>query len=214
MTTLSKQDAVPKSDSDSPIRTLLLEPDIRLRETLMARLSPSCRTVEACEKGEALIERMQEKPADLVIVDWRSLGPPASSILREIQRINPGAAVILTGEEPPVREVIPALKEGAFDFLIKPYSLKALDETIGQALENRRSFMEILQLSERLKKANRTLKIQKRKLLEEKQALKKWTEEMNLLNAMTREVVSTLDLETILKSAIRHIGELVRTGPL
>lgn len=57
--------------------------------------------------------------------------------------------------------------------------------------------------------ANRMLRLQKKKLLEEKNALKKWGEDLSLLNELNKAVVATLDADRIVHTAHIKLKEIV-----
>ncbi|HBI24321.1 MAG: hypothetical protein A2Y48_09220 [Nitrospirae bacterium RIFCSPLOW2_12_42_9] len=57
--------------------------------------------------------------------------------------------------------------------------------------------------------ANRMLRLQKKKLLEEKNALKKWGEDLSLLNELNKAVVATLDADRIVHTAHTNLKEIV-----
>lgn len=60
-----------------------------------------------------------------------------------------------------------------------------------------------------LQMANRMLRQQRKKLLEEKKALKKWGEDLSLLNEMSKAVVATLDTDKIVLTAYTRMQEIV-----
>ncbi|HKZ72044.1 MAG TPA: GGDEF domain-containing protein [Nitrospirota bacterium] len=64
-------------------------------------------------------------------------------------------------------------------------------------------------LFEDLRKANRMLMLQKRRLLEEKNALKRWSEDLHLLNELSKSVVATLDAESIVLTAYKKTQKIV-----
>lgn len=64
-------------------------------------------------------------------------------------------------------------------------------------------------LFEDLQKANKMLRLQKRRLLEEKNALKRWSEDLHLLNELSKSVVATLDAESIVLTAYKKTQRIV-----
>lgn len=60
-----------------------------------------------------------------------------------------------------------------------------------------------------LQKANRMLTMQKKKLVEEKNALKKWGDDLSLLNDLSKSLVATLDTDQIINTAYTRMQEVV-----
>ena len=60
-----------------------------------------------------------------------------------------------------------------------------------------------------LQKANRMLTMQKKKLVEEKNALKMWGDDLSLLNDLSKSLVATLDTDQIINTAYTRIQEVV-----
>ena len=161
-------DIVVKKTKEQPVQATILVTALDDRETICKILSNKDYRLNVCLSRERLEESLRKSSVDLLVLEWGALGQEAIPYLRKVQNIRPGIAVVLVGENPPVYDVIQALKGGVFDFVTKPYTPEQLEDTAFRALENRKAFMEILRLSESLKEANRKLRIQKRKLQEEK----------------------------------------------
>lgn len=60
-----------------------------------------------------------------------------------------------------------------------------------------------------LQKANRMLTLQKKKLVEEKNALKQWGDDLSLLNDLSKSLVATLDTDQIINTAYTRMQEVV-----
>lgn len=60
-----------------------------------------------------------------------------------------------------------------------------------------------------LQRANRLLRLQKTKLIEEKDAFKKWGEDLNLLNDLSKSLVATLDTDKIIVTAYTRMQEII-----
>lgn len=64
-------------------------------------------------------------------------------------------------------------------------------------------------LYKKLRKVNRMLRVQKKRLLEERNALKKWGDDLSLLNDLSKAVVATLDTDKIVFTAYSRMQEIV-----
>ncbi|MDD5434055.1 MAG: diguanylate cyclase [Nitrospira sp.] len=60
-----------------------------------------------------------------------------------------------------------------------------------------------------LQRANRMLRLQKKKLEEEKNTFKKWGEDLHLLNDLSKSLVATLDTDKIIETAYTRMQETI-----
>ncbi len=65
------------------------------------------------------------------------------------------------------------------------------------------------ELYKKLKKVNSVLRVQKKKLLDERNALKKWSEDLSSLNDLSKAIVGTLDSDNIVMTASAGMQEIV-----
>jgi two-component system response regulator AtoC len=83
---------------------------------------------------EALDIYAQEKP-DLALVDVVLPGVDGIEVLRQIRKQNPAAIVLMMSAYHQVERAVEAMKLGAYDYLIKPFHLADLANTIRRATE-------------------------------------------------------------------------------
>jgi len=102
--------------------------------------------VEA-DDGSTAIEKVQEQPFDLVLMDVRMLKVSGLEALERIKGFNPAIPVTIMTAYSSVETAIEALKKGAYDYLTKPLDFDKLRLTIERAMEHTR-----------LKEENRLLK--------------------------------------------------------
>jgi NtrC-family two-component system response regulator AlgB len=72
---------------------------------------------------------------DLVLSDVRMLGMDGMALLRELRRRRPEAIVVLMTAYATIAGAIEAMREGAFHYLVKPFSLDAVGLLVDRALE-------------------------------------------------------------------------------
>jgi NtrC-family two-component system response regulator AlgB len=91
-------------------------------------------TLVAADGGEAL--RLLEREAvDLVLSDVRMPGLDGMTLLRELRRRRPDALVVLMTAYATVAGAVEAMREGAHDYLVKPFSMDEVEVVIARALE-------------------------------------------------------------------------------
>jgi DNA-binding NtrC family response regulator len=121
-------------------------------ETLMNRLRKRNIGTIGCASGEEAVRLAKEHKFDVVILDIKMPGGmDGIETLREIKRIRPAAEVILLTGHASLETSVEGMKEGAYDYLLKPIRLEDLLEKLAQALE-RRGSAELRVQSEEIRK--------------------------------------------------------------
>jgi len=86
---------------------------------------------------------LEEKLFDVAIIDKGLNGSNGSKLLEDIKKASPETVVIMTSEGDDAKEVVEAMRKGAFDYVIKPFSPEKIRKSIEQGLENRALRFEI-----------------------------------------------------------------------
>ncbi len=131
-------------------RVLVIDDEVDMLENctrLLSRLGYEVVTEADSAKGSLLYER--ERP-DLVLTDLRMQGLDGLGVLRAIRASDPEATVILVTAFATIETAVEAIKEGAFDYLPKPFSADQLKVCVERALEQRRLREENRRLLEQL----------------------------------------------------------------
>jgi nitrogen regulation protein NR(I) len=92
-------------------------------------------TARTAKQGIAMVER--EQP-DVAIVDVRLPDQTGLEAFEQIKQIDPKLPVIIATAYTTTQTAIEAMKQGAFEYLLKPVGLHQLREVLGRALELRR----------------------------------------------------------------------------
>jgi DNA-binding NtrC family response regulator len=109
-------------------------------ETLMNRLKKRKIGTIGCASGEEAVRLAKQHQFDVVILDIKMPGGmDGIETLREIKRIRPEAEVILLTGHASLETSVEGMKQGAYDYLLKPIRLEDLLEKLVQALERKGS---------------------------------------------------------------------------
>ena len=114
-------------------RVLLVEDEEKLRRVIQLQLQSAGMEVDQAGSAEAAL-RMADR-ADLVLTDLRLPGMSGQELLSLIRRQNSRTPVIVMTAYGTVESAVEAIKSGAFDFLMKPFSMDHLMAVIQKALE-------------------------------------------------------------------------------
>jgi two-component system, NtrC family, response regulator HydG len=116
---------------------LVADDDPGLRESLERTLTREGFRVVLASDGRAALERLQGGDIDLVLTDLKMPGLTGIELLRAAKTIAPDVSVILLTAFGTVEEAVRAMKDGAYDFVTKPFRREQLVKLIDKALERR-----------------------------------------------------------------------------
>jgi two-component system NtrC family sensor kinase len=102
--------------------------------------------VWATTDGAAARAQLDKEQFDLLLLDLKMPGVDGLTILRRARELDPGATAVFVTGHGSMQLAIEALRGGARDFLLKPFDIDELVETVGRALEDRRREQETLLL--------------------------------------------------------------------
>src|SRR5271170_7649230 len=130
---------------------LVVDDEVEIREGLEALLTSESFQVTLAETGEAGLQKLEDQPFDLMLLDVSLPDRNGLELLREIRRRDPQLSVILITAFGSIDMARAAFKGGAQDFITKPWSNDELIAQISLAIEGRRLRDENVQLKRALK---------------------------------------------------------------
>ena len=117
-------------------RILLIEDQDSYRLTLEEALKGE-HDVRAVESGERAIETAAAEPMDLVVTDLKLGGMTGLEVIRRLKRADPYLEAIVMTAYGTVETAVEAMKEGAYDYISKPFNLDEFQLLVSNALERR-----------------------------------------------------------------------------
>ena len=116
---------------------LIIDDEPTLRDLLGQALRERGYAVSAAEDGRSAVEQVRNARFDVALCDLRMPGIDGLETLRQIKAINPDIEIIIITAHGTMESAIESLRQGAFDFLVKPVVLQDLFFSINKALERR-----------------------------------------------------------------------------
>jgi DNA-binding NtrC family response regulator len=116
-------------------KILIVEDEDKLRRVIQLQLASAGFDVEQARTAEEALPLLDR--ADLVLTDLRLPGMSGLEMLSLIQRQNARAPVVMMTAHGSIETAVEAMKSGAVDFLLKPFSLDHLMAVVNKALEVR-----------------------------------------------------------------------------
>jgi two-component system response regulator PilR (NtrC family) len=127
-------------------RLLVVDDEQSMREWLNIALSQDGFEVESAGNGEDALKVLERTPVDLALVDLRMAGFDGLETLRRIKQLDDSVSVVIMTAYATAETAVQALKEGAYDYIIKPFKVDELRHLVQKALEERRLRGENLRL--------------------------------------------------------------------
>jgi len=116
---------------------LVVEDDVALREALVDTLRAAGIAAVAEADAAGALRRLEQECIALVISDVQMPGPDGHQLLSMIKRKFPELPVVLMTAYGTVAQAVAAMRDGATDYIVKPFEAKALIDMAQCRLANR-----------------------------------------------------------------------------
>lgn len=127
-------------------RILIVDDEENLRRVTQLRLQQAGFEVATAPDGESALTLLEKSPQDLVITDLRMPGLSGLDLLRRVKEAYPETIVVVFTAFGTIESAVEAMKEGAYDYLIKPVNAEALKMVVARALDHHRLQQEVRSL--------------------------------------------------------------------
>jgi CheY-like chemotaxis protein len=113
---------------------LIVEDETIMRESLRDWLEDEGYEVETAEEGEEALQRIGKEKFGIAVLDLRLPGKDGLEVLREAKAQDPKLKGIIITAYPSVETAVEAMKIGAVDYIVKPFTPDALEKSIQAVL--------------------------------------------------------------------------------
>lgn len=113
---------------------LVVDDEAIMRESLRDWLTDLGYEVETADEGEQALKTVAEQDFGVVILDLRLPGKDGIEILKEARAKRPDLRGVIITAYPSIQTAVQAMKEGAVDYLPKPFDLDDLGRLVREAL--------------------------------------------------------------------------------
>jgi len=132
-------------------KILVVDDDAVARELLADALKKEGYEVEAFANGADAIGRGRQGKTDLVLTDIRMGTVDGLTVLREFKQFSPDTSIVLLTAFGSLEGAIEGIKQGAFDYLAKPFRKEEIKLVVQRALDHCRLVRENARFREELK---------------------------------------------------------------
>jgi len=122
---------------------LLVDDEEAIRCILSKGLTMRGYSCDEAENGDQALAKLEVNPSDLVIMDINMPGRPGSEVLPDMTTRFPETAVIMASGVSDTRVIAKCIKDGAQDYISKPFRFEQILKSVNGTLDKRRVAIEI-----------------------------------------------------------------------
>jgi len=170
-------------------KLLVVDDETRMCNSLCELLSSDGYDVTSSQSGREAIDLIHKESFDLVLTDIKMPEVTGLDILQAAQNTDPELIVILMTGYASLESALDAIKNGAFEYLLKPVEFSQLEISVERGLERREASLARKKLLEDLQEVNINLNTR--------------LQEINALYEAGRSMASTHTLQHLLDTIVK-----------
>ncbi len=140
---------------------------------------------------------------EAIVCHAQSAGASALKLLEQLRERESDACIIVVGADEGAERAAALLRAGAYDYLTMPIRPGRIEESLRQGLDIRRSFIQVRELSGRLRNANEDL-------AHERDTLRRWSQTLAQLNHLGQAMAGTLNADEIIRLLKGRLDQIVK----
>jgi len=117
-------------NQDKRATILVVDDDSGHLTTLQTIIKSWGYRVEVADDGSKAVEKVKERPFDLILMDVRMTVMSGIEALKLIKEYNPAIPILIMTAYSSIESAVKALKAGAYDYLTKPLDFEVLNTII------------------------------------------------------------------------------------
>lgn len=200
-TTHSSMGSVPPP----PARLLIVDDEPAVLEVFHEYLGLQGYSVSTAPSGEEAVRVIPQLLPDIILTDINLPGLSGLEVMRFAKTVDPEVGVIVVTGHASASNAIEALRQGAFNYITKPFDLDEIHEVVERAIANRRLKAINRELVEDLRQKNEILRNHEQAL---SQRVRAATLQMTTLYDVGKEIMVDLELVPRLRLIAAKAAEL------
>jgi len=136
-------------------KILIVDDELIMRESLAGWLQRDGHETDTAASGEEALEKVKDTRFDILLVDIKMEGMSGLDVLKQVKENDPDVAVVMITAYGSIASAIEAMKNGAYDYLLKPFDPNELGVIIEKIIEHQAQRRETLFLREQYKDRTR-----------------------------------------------------------
>jgi signal transduction histidine kinase len=131
------------STMEETLRVLVVDDEEGMREGMRRVLERSGFQVDLAENGEEAIKLLEENSYDLALIDLKMPGIDGFQVTRHInETLGRHTVIVIVSALATIEAAMEVTRQGAFDFLVKPFVPKDLKQVVERAVRQHRLILE------------------------------------------------------------------------
>ena len=183
-----------------PKRILIVDDDPDVHGLLRATLDAPDRHIESAYDGSSGLQLVESTPYDLVLTDLNMPGLDGMTLLERIREVQPETPVVVMTVANTPENIVRAIRERAFSYFSKPFTVNAVTEMVERALSGSGAEDDIQVLSAR----PQWLGLRVRCKIETASRIVQFIRELGMDLTPTEQEQVTTAFREILLNAIEH----------
>ncbi len=139
------------NEANQAVKILIAEDEQSLRTILKKMFQKKGYLIETAPDGEMAIAKLEQEHFNVALVDINMPIKSGFDVLSQVRAQKLSTVVILITAQDTMKNAVEAMKQGAFDYITKPFELDELEIIVERALENQRLSSEVIKLRQETK---------------------------------------------------------------
>jgi DNA-binding NtrC family response regulator len=139
----------------SSAKILIVDDELIMRESLAGWLQRDGHTIQTAPSGEEALDKLKETHFDIMLVDIKMEGISGLEVLQQVKESDPDVAVVMITAYGSIPTAIEAMKNGAYDYMLKPFDPNELGVLIEKIIRYQEQEREMFFLREEHKERTR-----------------------------------------------------------
>ncbi|MFY9397435.1 MAG: sigma-54 dependent transcriptional regulator [Desulfomonilia bacterium] len=131
-------------------KILVVDDEIGIRQSLQKILGKEGFTVETASNGDEAFKIIRRGGIDLLITDIRMAGMDGVELLKLCKSVSPFTEVIIITGYASVDTAVDSMKQGAYDYITKPFKKADILKAVNKAIEKQILTMDNIRMKERI----------------------------------------------------------------
>ena len=132
-------------------KVLIVDDEQIVRDSLSAWLVDEGFEVRTAASGMQALDLLKQERSDVVVVDIKMAGMDGITLLRKIKEIGSDIPVIMITAHATIDNAVQSMKDGAYDYIMKPFPPEKLTNVIRRVVERQQLLQENLRLQKERK---------------------------------------------------------------
>ena len=136
-------------------KILIVDDELSMRESLAGWLERDGHEIDTAASGEEALEKLKGTRFDILLVDIKMEGISGLEVLKHVKENDPEVSVVMITAYGSISTAIDAMKNGAYDYLLKPFEPDELGMLVEKIIQHQAQARENLYPKEQYKERTR-----------------------------------------------------------